>query len=80
MVVPYKSRLMALIGSDLIELVRFRRAVTSADIRFYTRGLSCPWRQEKTLRNDETITARWMPPISHEAHRQRAAHALAHKK
>ena len=75
--VPYESRIVAFIDGVKIEIARFRRAPSSVEIRLLTRGLGCLWQQERTLRNDETITARWTPPgASALAHSQRAGHAL----
>ncbi len=73
---PYRSRIIALIDGIQIELARWtRRCPASTEIRLLTRGLSCQWWQENTLTGKETLTPRWMPPMSAEAVRARQAHA-----
>lgn len=61
MTIPYKARIVCQIGGDVFELARFKRNVSSYDIRFCTRNISSPWRIERPMRDDETITARWNP-------------------
>lgn len=71
----YQSRIMALIDGCLFEIARFRRCPTLADVRGITNDLSAKWWMEKTLGRQDTITSRWIPPASAEAHRVRAGHA-----
>lgn len=79
MTIPYKCRLVALIAGDEIEIARYKRAPASVTIRLTTRGLSCPWRCEKTLADRDTITPRFLPPMSQEAMRARARTARENK-
>lgn len=79
MTIPYKCRLVATIDGNDIELARYKRAPASLTIRLTTRGLSCPWRCEKTLADRDTITPRFLPPMSHEAMKARARNARENK-
>jgi hypothetical protein len=73
----YRSRIVALIGGIQIELARWRRRCPGrTEVRLLTRGLSCQWWQENTITSKQTITPRWSPPLSAEALRGRANHAL----
>lgn len=79
MTLPYIARLVCLVGNEPVELKRFRRRPFPSDLRYWFEGRENRCWVEQPLGNTETITPRWEPAISHEAHRQRAAHALAHK-
>ena len=61
MILPYTCRLMTLINSEPVELVRFNRHVANSDIAFFTRDLSGPWWKERPLQERECISSRPVP-------------------
>lgn len=67
MIPPYKHRLLARYGSELIELVRFNRAMYPSDLRHWTEGVE-HYVHERTLTDRECITSR---PVTNQRHTKR---------
>ncbi len=58
MTLPYKARLVLLINSEWVELVRFKRSMMNTDLNFFTRGLTSPWRVERPLTDKRCLSSR----------------------